>query len=320
MNQAITLLNGAEIQFRSTGVNGEGVDRLRSDGYNMVVLDEFAMMPASVLGVIQPTLAATNGVLFICTTPKGFNHAHKFWTECKDDPDWHCFQADYRVSPHYSASFIEKAKKKLGTNLFNQEYGACFTSPDGSRFKFEWYEHIMVDTLPDVYQHSVIAVDLSRGGLKSDYQAIGFVGYQNNCWWVDMDCELMPIPVLTQQIISKYNKYRPTQGLYFETNGDWREVAETIVSGFKITPPIAFAPSSENKLVRMDRVGIPLERGLLKIKRSPGGDLLWGQIAMHPQHKKVQDGGLGDDALDCCELGITFLEQLINGQVMTVYR
>lgn len=310
-NREIVIQGGGEIQFRST----TNPDNLRSDNYNLLILDEYATAAPDTLNILLPTLAATNGRIVISTTPAGFNHCHDFWVKCKADPkNWYCLQADYTIAPHFHTpagrKVIADAKGKMSPTKFRQEFMAEWISREGSKFPYEWLEHILVDSIPDVFQKSCVSVDLSKGHAnRSDYQAVCFVGWQNNSFWVDIRQDRMPLPTLVQTMKLLHKHWRPTNGFILENNGDQQIFINDFIKSFSPEPCpfIGRFNASEDKDIRIARLGYWLERGEVKLLRNAGSELLWKQLSDWPMAEQVKDGGVGDDGPDALIQGIQFL-------------
>ena len=85
----IVFPNGSTIRC----LGGDNADGIRGQGYDFVVLDEYADFDATVLPmVILPTLAGRNGGMFIIGTPKGRDPLAEMYDAKKNDPSWACFK------------------------------------------------------------------------------------------------------------------------------------------------------------------------------------------------------------------------------------
>ncbi len=260
-------------------------------------------MPKDIMASVEPTLSATNGAMFICTTPQGFSASYEFWLKCKEEPDWYCLNADWTVSPHYSPGFIERAKKRLGQNKFNQEYCAVPVAPDGAKFDHAWLENIMVSSLPQECEWSAISVDLSKGRrYLSDLQAVVYGCWALGSFWIDARADRLPLPVLMQVMKELYHQWRPTAGFIMETNGFEKDVEEfTRIWAPHPSPFIGRFHAQEQKEIRIERLAYWLERREIKILDNDAGKLLWKQLSNFGSPSaqvQCRHGGIGDDIID----------------------
>ena len=79
----IKLVNGSQIILRGW----EAIETLRGQHFDMVVLDEVAMMRnfwSNWNEVIRPTLTDTKGEALFISTPKGFNHFYDLYNMQND--------------------------------------------------------------------------------------------------------------------------------------------------------------------------------------------------------------------------------------------
>lgn len=130
----ITLVNGSKIILRGW----ESIETLRGQKFDLVVIDEVAMMRNFWLHwqeVIRPTLTDTKGEGLFISTPKGFNHFYDLFNlESKDD-DFKSFHYATRDNPHIPPEEIDKARKELTEDRFAQEYLADFRKTEGLVYK-----------------------------------------------------------------------------------------------------------------------------------------------------------------------------------------
>lgn len=130
----IELVNGSKISLKGW----EAIETLRGQHFDMIVLDEVAMMRnfwGQWQEVIRPTLTDTKGEALFISTPKGFNHFYDLFNlESKDD-DYKSFHFTTRDNPHIPPEEIDKAKKELTEDRFAQEYEADFRKSEGLVYK-----------------------------------------------------------------------------------------------------------------------------------------------------------------------------------------
>lgn len=131
--------NGSRIIFR--GTEPISLEKLRGFSAHLVVLDEYAIMPAEVMTVIQPILSATMGKTIVLATPKGLNHFYDIVQ--KGIPGSLTFEKGHRswMVPITEADIpfkeerIEQAKSILSKEAFDQEYMLSFQALVGKVYK-----------------------------------------------------------------------------------------------------------------------------------------------------------------------------------------
>jgi len=285
-NKELILHKGGQIWFRSS----DNPDSLRSLGYDCCLFDEMAFSNEESWKVLRPTLAERQGKLIGISTPNGFNWWHDLWEKVKDNPDWYCFQSDYKCSPHLKEEEIEKMKLEMSVGEFNQEMNANFVQSKGSLFEGEWLKDIMVDELPELFQRKSIAVDLSLGNsIYSDFQAVAFTGWFNNCLYVDIAMKRMAIPVLLNYVKEMYLHYKP-ESIGFESNGYQCLVADAFSKLFPIPPAVMLIDNKVKKETRIGRLGQLLKNKQLKILRNEGGNICFGQLSDWGSGENHDDG------------------------------
>ncbi len=117
----IKLVNGSIIYLRGW----ESVETLRGQKFNLVILDEVAMMRNFQLlweEVIRPTLTDMIGEAMFISTPKGFNHFYDLFNKQDVDVDYKSFHFTSYDNPFLPFEELEKAKLELPEDRFAQEY------------------------------------------------------------------------------------------------------------------------------------------------------------------------------------------------------
>lgn len=130
----IRLVNGSLIILRGW----ESIETLRGQQYDLVILDEVAMMRNFVTSwqeVIRPTLTDTRGEGIFISTPKGFNHFYDLFNVEQKDKDYKSFHFTSYDNPHVPSDEIDKAKQELTEDRFAQEYLADFRKMEGLVYK-----------------------------------------------------------------------------------------------------------------------------------------------------------------------------------------
>lgn len=141
----IELVNGSKLFLRGW----ESIETLRGQKFDLIVLDEVAMMRNFWLNwqeVIRPTLTDTKGEALFISTPKGFNHFYDLYNLEAKDSDFKSFHFTTYDNPFIPKEEIDKAGKELTDDRFHQEYLADFRKSEGLVFKeFNRVFHIYKD-------------------------------------------------------------------------------------------------------------------------------------------------------------------------------
>lgn len=136
-----------EIRFRTIDGKGESiimlrgweaVETLRGQFFDLLVLDEVAMMRdfwAMWREVLRPTLTDRKGQGMFISTPKGYNHFHELYLMENEHSDWKSFKFTSYDNPHIPAEEIDAAKDELTPDSFAQEYMADFRKMEGIVYK-----------------------------------------------------------------------------------------------------------------------------------------------------------------------------------------
>lgn len=130
----IDFVNGSRIAFRGW----ESIETLRGQNFDMVVIDEIAMMrnfESHWEEVIRPTLTDTKGEGIFISTPKGFNHFYNLYNKEAKDDDYKSFHFTSYDNPFIPKEEIDKAKEEMTEDRFAQEYLADFRKQEGLVYK-----------------------------------------------------------------------------------------------------------------------------------------------------------------------------------------
>ena len=186
----IKLVNGRTIKLKGS----DRPDTLRGSGLSYVVLDEYAFMKPEVWEeIVFPTLTEVKGRALFIGTPAGKNHFYELYVEALENQDneweaWHFKSVDNPLLPQDG---IAKAKERLSSHAFRQEFEASFETTGGGVFKDSW---MVVDSHEPSEGHYFITVDpagyednkqMMRGKLKRlDETAIAIVKVHPQGWWI----------------------------------------------------------------------------------------------------------------------------------------
>lgn len=130
----IELVNGSKLFLKGW----EAIETLRGQKFDLIVLDEVAMMRNFWLSwqeVIRPTLTDTKGEGLFISTPKGFNHFYDLFRLESKDIDFKSFHFTSYDNPFIPKEEVDKAKLELTSDRFAQEYMADFRKSEGLVYK-----------------------------------------------------------------------------------------------------------------------------------------------------------------------------------------
>lgn len=138
----IDLVNGSKMFLRGW----ESIETLRGQKFDLIVLDEVAMMRNFWLNwqeVIRPTLTDTKGEALFISTPKGFNHFYDLFGLQAKDEDFKSFHYTTYDNPFIPKEEVDKAKQEVTEDRFAQEYMADFRKSEGLVYKeFNRFRHV----------------------------------------------------------------------------------------------------------------------------------------------------------------------------------
>ena len=139
-NQGVLrLVNGRKIELKGA----DKPDFLRGVGLSYVVLDEYAFMKPDVWEqVLAPTLTDVEGDALFIGTPDGRNHFYDLYVEAEKDYEWERFTFKSIDNPALNAKEIEKAKGRLSSSNFKQEYEASFDASSGVVFTEDLFQYM----------------------------------------------------------------------------------------------------------------------------------------------------------------------------------
>lgn len=205
---------GGESQIWLRGT--ENYEAARGLGINLLVVDEVAMMrnwESIWEEVLRATLADTEGKVLMCSTPKGYNHWHKLWTQGQDGhenklKDWKSWSFSSWENPFLKKEEIENAKTELTEVAFAQEWGALFKRHTGQVYPdFDRDVHVVNEVDPEKFVHWVAGHD---PGFHNP-RAFHLTGVDADGVWYQMEEIYMPgitnpqFRELVRRVLDKYN-------------------------------------------------------------------------------------------------------------------
>jgi len=176
----IKLVNNSLIVLRGW----ESIETLRGQQFDLIVLDEVAMMRNFWLNwqeVIRPTLTDTKGEALFISTPKGFNHFYDLYNLQDTDSDYKSYHFSTYENPHIPYEEIEKAKRELSSDRFAQEYMADFKKTEGLVYKeFDRTKHLFKEMEENEVER-IAGVDF---GFTNPCAIPTIVRDHADCYWI----------------------------------------------------------------------------------------------------------------------------------------
>jgi len=122
----ITLINGSIIQF----IGSDTYDTsLVGTNPVMVIFSEYALADDRAYKFVRPILNANDGVVIVCSTPRGHNHFHDLYQIAKHSPEWYCQKLTIDDTAHISVEQIKREihNGEMSEELARQEYWTDFS-------------------------------------------------------------------------------------------------------------------------------------------------------------------------------------------------
>ncbi len=174
---------GSAGKVRVWFLSADNPDNIRGFGFQGVVIDEAAAIPADVWHyVLRPTIAQTLGWAVFVSTPKGHNWFFDLFTRGMEpgEADYASFTFPSKASPYFPVKEWEEARRTLPEDVFRQEYMAefledsagvfrnvegCLLKDEGRGMKDEYIRNVVIGC--DVAKHTdwtvLIAMDAETG-------------------------------------------------------------------------------------------------------------------------------------------------------------
>ncbi len=123
--------------------SADNPDSLVGEGLDLLIIDEAAKVKKKIWDMyLSPTLSDRKGKAIFITTPEGFNWIYDLYLLGKDDDLWESHQAPswenhFAFPDGVKDSFLVERKRNMSKEVYEQEYGAKFTSFAGRVYPFE---------------------------------------------------------------------------------------------------------------------------------------------------------------------------------------
>jgi hypothetical protein len=119
-------------------LSADNPDNMRGFGFQGLVIDEAATIPANVWNyVLRPTISQTLGWAMLVSTPAGRNWFYDMFTRGMDplETNYASFTFPSNASPYFPAQEWEEARRVYGERAFRQEYMAEFMEDCAGTFR-----------------------------------------------------------------------------------------------------------------------------------------------------------------------------------------
>ncbi len=123
--------------------SADNPDSLVGEGLDLLIIDEAAKVKRKIWDMyLSPTLSDRKGKAIFITTPEGFNWVYDLYLLGKDDELWESHQAPswdnhFAFPDGKKDQFLLERKRNMAKEVYEQEYGAKFTSFAGRVYPFE---------------------------------------------------------------------------------------------------------------------------------------------------------------------------------------
>ena len=117
---------------------------------SLLVIDEAALVSDEMIQALRPTLAATNGPLWMLSTPGPNGGA--FYNAWHDESGrWHRISVPATDCPRIRPEFLEEEREALGDRAFRREYMCEFSDDDTAVFPRELIRSAFDPDVPPLF-------------------------------------------------------------------------------------------------------------------------------------------------------------------------
>jgi predicted phage terminase large subunit-like protein len=301
----LRLAKGATVRFRSA----DDPERMRGPNLSGVWLDEGSQMHEDAYKICIASLRerGEQGWLSATFTPKGLTHwTYDVFGKQPPRPDTALFHAKTGDNPFNPPDFAATLARQYAGQWARQELGGEFVSLEGAEWPAEYFpESIWFTTWPEDFTERAMALDPSRGreqhkrkeGKLPDYSAFVWGGRdRQGVVWVDANLDqARDVSRIVEDGIGLYRDFGPS-AFGVETNQFQALLADDFIRRSRelsLLLPLYGINNVEPKDTRIRQVGPLLAQRRLRIRDTPGGQLLVAQLRDFP----VAEYDDGPDAL-----------------------
>ena len=121
------------------GKSAEHPSGLIGEGCDLIIIDEASKVPNFKRlweMYLRPTLSDKKGKCIMISTPDGFSYFYELYLQGQNDPNWYSFNSpswlnNYAFPEGLDDEDLVEARRTLSKQVYDQEYGAKFTSLSG---------------------------------------------------------------------------------------------------------------------------------------------------------------------------------------------
>lgn len=291
------------IEFKNDGLiavrSADTPDSLRSEGLDLVVLDEAAYSKEEAwTEALRPALADRKGRAMFLSSPAGRNWYWRLWTEAAsgDNPDWHAWQFPTSANPFIDPSEIEDARRGLPEMVFRQEFLAEFVDDAGAVFRnihacatAEWQDSAVAG-----HQY-ILGVDT---GKYLDFSVIAVLDVNLKAI-VHMDrFNMLDYAIQRGRLSAICDKFHPITTIVERNSIGDAQIEELMRDGLAIQP---FLTTSASKQIAVDALALALEKEDIHFINDPVlvGELQAYQVTRLPSGMLRYSSPSGSHD-DCC--------------------
>lgn len=234
--------------------SAENPDSLLGEELDLVIIDEAARIPKNIYeNYIYPTTSKRKGRTVFISTPFGQNWFYHKWVECKNSEDGLALQFRTKDNPYFPNEEWERAKMKLPSQVFAQEYEASFL-PDAAAVFRGIDEIIKSNTESDVISghRYVMGVDIAK---HEDFTVLTVVDkYNNNVVYWDRfkDIEYPFQKARIKAVAQRYNNAR----IIVDSTGVGEPIQEDLAREGLFVDDFKFTNQSKKELVEKGSIFI----------------------------------------------------------------
>jgi len=237
-------------------LSADNPDNIRGFGFQGVVIDEAAAIPADVWHyVLRPTIAQTLGWAVFVSTPKGHNWFYDLYTRGLDpgEEDYASFTFPSKASPYFPAKEWDEARRTLPEDVFRQEYEAefledsagVFRNIDGCLIREGDTTKYANDAKEGCIRNVVIGCDVAK---HTDWTVlIAMDAETGRCFAMERFNQL-DWPIQKERILSFVRRYRGR--LILDASGVGDPIFDDLKRVYGDTEPFKFTAVSKTELVQ----------------------------------------------------------------------
>jgi hypothetical protein len=217
-----------------------------SHNCSLLVIDEAAIIPNNIaddfFAAVYPVIfAGKNTKIIMTSTPLGYNHFWKFWTEAEQGKNGFVpVRVDYWEHPNRDEKWSEEQKKLLGEVKYNQEVRCEFLGSSNTLLSGDALSRL--SALEPIYSHNnltlyekptvghtyFIVVDVARG-VGNDYSAFSLIDVTQHPYkLIGKYRDNTVSPLLFPSFIAKVGLEYNSAFILIETNDIGQQIADIL--------------------------------------------------------------------------------------------